>query len=491
MRKNLIIAAASFAAVLATNYALERDASACGGCFSPPPSPTENPTIVTDHRMILTIAQDQSTLYDQIKYSGNPSAFAWVLPISGSVDIGLSADILFQTLDGSTTTSIVAPPANCPAQPTCNNRGGSTSFGADNASAGPAEDGGAAPPPVQVIKQEVVGPYSTVQLKATDAGALEKWLSDNGFAVPADVQPVVDKYVGEKFDFLALKLLPGKNVTDMRPVRVTTVGASAVLPLRMVAAGTGASVGITLWVLGEGRYEPQNFPSFAIPADDIAWDWGQSKSNYIELRAAKAAAAGGRAWETESATQLYRSQIENSVLRTYYSGYPGVPTSPSDPDAGDAGTFDPQEASAQVDYLPVKDAQGNVTKTAVQVRQQDVDTLLHGIGDGRVTRMRADLAHAALDADLVMVASKDQSILSNVRQLTKEIGQPQCPVYSADGCNQVGTAPRDQVVARADGGSESFSCATGGGTNGGTLWLGAGLGYLALSIARARRRRNR
>lgn len=486
MRKNLMIVAASFAAALTSSYALEREASACGGCFSPPPSPTENPTVVTDHRMILTISQDQSTLYDQIKYSGNPSSFAWVLPISGTVDVGLSADIVFQTLDGSTTTSIIAPPLNCPAAPTCNSRGGNASFGAD--SAGQASDAGAAPT-VTVTKQEQVGPYSTVQLHATDAGALEKWLSDNGFSIPADVQPVVDKYVGEHFDFLALKLLPGKNVTDMRPVRVTTKGASSVLPLRMVAAGTGATVGISLWVLGEGRYEPQNFPSFAIPTDDIAWDWTQSKSNYVDLRTAKAAAANGRAWETESSTTLYRAQIENAVLRTYYGGYPGSPT-PYDPDAGTP--LDPQEASAQVDYLPVKDQQGTVTKTAVQARQEDLDTLFHNIPDAtaRVTRVRADLAHAALDADLVMTASKDQAVLSNVRQLTKEIGQPQCPIYSTDGCSQVGTAPRDQAAARSEGGAESFSCTTGGSTGGSTLWLGAGLGYLALSIVRARRRRN-
>jgi hypothetical protein len=490
MRKNLIIVAASFAAALTSSYALERRASACGGCFSPPPSPTENPTVVTDHRMILTVSQDQSTLYDQIKYSGNPSSFAWVLPIVGTVDVGLSADIVFQTLDGATTTSITAPPLNCPAPPTCNNRGGSASFGAASDSAQSADAGAASPPPVTITKQEQVGPYSTVQLHSTDAGALEKWLSDNGFSIPADVQPVVDKYVGEHFDFLALKLLPGKNVTDMRPVRVTTKGAGSVLPLRMVAAGTGATVGITLWVLGEGRYEPQNFPTFFIPTDDIAWDWTQGKSDYVDLRTAKAAAANGRAWESESSTTLYPQQIQNAVIRTYYGGYPGSPT-PYDPDAGTP--LDPQEASAQIDYLPVKDQQGTVTKTAVQARQDDLDTLLHGISDAsaRVTRIRADLAHAALDADLVVTASKDQSVLSNVRQLTKEIGQPLCPIYSSDGCSQVGTAPRDQAAARSDGGTESFSCTTGGGgSGGGTLWLGAGLGYLALSIVRARRRRS-
>ena len=53
------------------------------------------------------------------------------------------------------------------------------------------------------------------------------------------ILPVIDAYVAEGFNFLALKLVPGQGVDSMRPVRVTTPGAAATLPLRMVAAGTG------------------------------------------------------------------------------------------------------------------------------------------------------------------------------------------------------------------------------------------------------------
>ncbi len=401
--------------------------------------------------------------------------------------MGLSADIVFQTLDGITTTSIVAPPRNCPAAPQCNSRNSGFGASSDSSAGGYADAGAASPPGVVVTKREVVGPYETVQLKATDANALQLWLSQNGFNVPADVQPVVDKYVSEKFDFLALKLIPGKLVQDMRPVRVTTTGASAVLPLRMVAAGTGATVGISLWVLSEGRYEPQNFPSFFIPTTDIAWDWNQSKSNYAELRAAKTTASAGRGWETESSTILYPQQVESAVTNSgYYGGgypYPSPPTYPDAGDGGDAGApLDPQEQSAQINYDPVLDGQGNVLKTAVQVRSEDLAALFYGIpsASSRVTRMRAYLAHAALDADLVMTASADQAVLSNVRQLTKELNEPQCPVYSTDGCSQIGTEPRSDAEARANGDAgESFSCATGAGGNASPVWIGAGLGYLA------------
>jgi hypothetical protein len=452
-------------AFVSCSLALEREASACGGCIG------ESTTVVTDHRMILSIAQDQSTLYDQIKYSGNPASFAWVLPISGTVDVGLSSDVVFQTLDQLTTTRILAPPQNCagpknicPPQPQ-----------EAGVILSPSEGSGGG---VTVTKTEVVGPYLTVQLKATDPNALETWLTMNGFTVPADVKPVIDTYVAEKFDFLAMKLLPGQGISSMRPVRVTTHGANIVLPLRMVAAGTGATVGITLWVLGDGRYEPQNFPTFFIGSDEIAWDWTQNKSNYVTVRAQKTAAAGGRGWELENATTQAAQVIESNV--TFGGGAAGPGAAP--------------------DYLPVTDAQGTVTKTAAQVRDDDLATLLHGATMPRVTRLRADLAHAALAADLVMKASADQADVPLFRPAKLEIGEPTCPIY--DGCMVVGSAPRTQAAAQSKaedpssplvGGtgsasSSSSSCAMGG-SAASPLSLVAGAGFLAFSIVRARRRK--
>jgi hypothetical protein len=405
--------------------------------------------------MILSIAKDRSTLYDQIRYSGSPASFAWVLPISGTVEVGLSADVVFEALDGVTTTRVTPPPLNCPSPATSCPR----EAGVKNA--GSPEEG------VTVTKREVVGPYETVQLKASDANALETWLGQNGFVLPANVKPVVAQYVAEKFDFLALKLVPGQGVNDMRPVRVTTQGANAVLPLRMVAAGTGATVGVTLWVVGEGRYEPQNFPSFFIGGDELVWDWTQNKSNYVALRAQKSAAGGGRAWELESSTTQYTQQLTGNVQYNY--------------------------GETTENYLPVLDAQGGVVKTADQVRDEDLATLFRGAANLRVTRFRADLAHAALDADLVMIASHDQAEVPTLRQAKGELTEPSCPIY--DGCTIIGNAPRSQATAQPAGEaapSSSSSCVMARSNASSVLpALGAGLSLLAFSGARARTRRRR
>src|ERR1019366_5343058 len=184
------------------------EARACGGCFH---GPTQNGDVITDHRMIFSVSPQQTTLYDEIEYQGSPSSFAWVLPIHGQVQVGLSADVVFAALDSATATTIQSPnPPSCPSC-TC------AEFGAADASAGPTNGGGSSGGGVNVISQSVVGPYDTVQLQSTNPTALTDWLAANGFAVPSDHQPIIAAYVNEGFDFLALKLQPGQGVQAMRP----------------------------------------------------------------------------------------------------------------------------------------------------------------------------------------------------------------------------------------------------------------------------------
>ena len=66
-------------------------AEACGGCFSPP----ETVTTVESHRMVVSLSTAQTTLWDQIRYAGEPEDFVWVLPVP----------------DGAATTVEVADPA--------------------------------------------------------------------------------------------------------------------------------------------------------------------------------------------------------------------------------------------------------------------------------------------------------------------------------------------------------------------------------------------
>jgi MYXO-CTERM domain-containing protein len=207
----------------------------------------------------------------------------------------------------------------------------------------------------------------------------------------------------------------------------------------MVAIGTGSTTGITIWVVADGRWQPSNFPTCTIAASDIAWDWATSSSNYETLRLAKEATYGGRGWQIESSLELSQYSIqENLTSSAEYDptgGYLIGAVPGADGGAPDAGSDDAG------DDVSSQDSAANA----------DLAVMFAGIAapNVRVTRMRSDVAQSALSVDMSLQASADQSELSNAHIAQKEIGEPQCAIYSAATCGQVGTAPRSQAQAQA------------------------------------------
>jgi Uncharacterized protein conserved in bacteria (DUF2330) len=508
--RRAFVALLGVAAATAASLGLERDASACGGCFTPPPPPNEVESVITDERMIFSISKDQTTLYDQIQYSGSPSSFAWVLPVKGTVTVGLSADITFNVIDQTLTTSqVVEPPTDCPPPPTCPSNyfgGGSTTGGGGLALAG--ADAG-----VTVTAQAQVGPYETVQLHSTDGSALTNWLDSHGYQIAPAVVPVIAEYVAGQFDFLALKLVPGAGVQSMQPVRVTSKGAAVSLPLRMVAIGTGATTGISIWVIGDGRWEPQNFPFFTIKDSEISWDWNTSSSNYETLRLSKEAALKGRGWQFESSLELSQNTIRQDVSQAIYlNSYTPSPaggylssggSSAEDASTGDGGVIGDSGGDAGISAtdsgaastdsgVDNDDDAGDFEAGSINAQQEaatkDLDVLFAGIAgpNVRITRMRSDVAHSALTSDMALQASADQSEVSNLHYPQKQIGQPECPVYDSSTCAQTGTLPRDQAIAAANG---EGGCNEARRSAGSRTSIAIALGLVGLAAIRSRRRR--
>ena len=426
-------------AVLAANA---RDAEACGGCFHPPPGPQEVESVVTDHRMVFSISPSQTVLWDQIRYSGDPKEFAWVLPVHPGAHVELSHDAWIAALDASTQSVVTGPSPKA-----CYNGG---SFGGDTSSGGgcgfgssdtassfagtaaPTQDadgGFAGNGGVQVVSQDTVGPYETVTVRASQGDALETWLLANGFDVPVVMKPTLGAYAQEGFDFIALKLRPGLGVRAMQPVRIVSPGADASLPLRMVAAGIGSHVGLTLYVVSEGRYHTENFPDAVIDFKMLAWDPVESHSNFAQLTEAAMSAYDGRGWITEYAGQpdvtnggFGGNGVNPSLSQAYLSlcqpTYPtpvtcdaGGPPPPVDAGgssdaASDASASDASDAALQACPPPQKPALCD-----------DLTIALDGLHsrDVWVTRLRAHLpANALAIGDLRLGPTTLQESVTNL-----------------------------------------------------------------------------
>jgi len=449
---------------------IEGDAMACGGCFHQVNPPPEERTVVTGHRMAFSISTSQTILWDQVEYSGNPADFAWVLPVFPGAVIESSRDEWFAALDAATQPVINGPVTYASSIPQGQGCAGaqtgcsSASDGTDNAaSAGSPGTGGGA---VQVLSQGVVGPYDTVTLKSSDPNALTDWLTAHGYDIPASIAPTIDQYVAGGFDFIALRLRPQCGVNAMQPVRIVTPGADPTLPLRMVAAGAGAEVAITLWIVGEGRWTTQNFPAATLSDSQLTWDTTQSISNYETLAGSTMAEQNGTTWLTEYAGSIassvyYPSSYGStgysqnpSLAQAYYAfcggtlpsnGSSVVPPTPctqaspppaSAPDASDASddaegpdADDAGEAGAGYD--------AGITDPATMGCDafDDLSVALSGIDPDSVwlTRIRANLPVQALGTDLLLMAAQ-QSPVTNLHY----VPQPAAPAPSSGGsCESV------------------------------------------------------
>jgi hypothetical protein len=434
------------------------DAAACGGCFHNDIQQMEN-TQVSGHRMIFSISKTQTTLWDQIQYAGAPSSFAWVLPIKGTVDVGISSDALFGNLDAETQVTVNSPLVSCPPPPCFNSAGAGGGFSGDGGVGG-----------VVVTAQKVVGPYETVQLSSSDPAALKTWLVQHNYAIPADIDPIIQAYVGEGFGFLALKLVPGAGIQSMRPVRVTSPGASPMLPLRMVAAGVGATTPISLWILGEGAYVPANFPWFVIPEDKIVWDWATMSSNYNQLRKDDFAATGGKGWLMQTGEPMTPYLLQNQLTDLTLTNPVG---------------------SGYADDM------GNGAPKAVA---DDLAALFSGIAPASlwVTHLYAELPRAALASDLALSATVLAAPITRNFTAKKSIGAaPMCPVYPPCDPSTTATGAGGASVgaggaggaANPDVSASTGSCAIGDGPNSSSLGaLGGAIAALGLALARRRRR---
>ncbi len=277
---------------------------ACGGCFAP----TGQPSVVTAHRMVVSVTDQETTLWDQFEYAGDPEDFVWVLPVAGGqeVDVDVADQSFFQYLADQTQVTLQGPVSSS----------GGSSFGCS------ASDGAYGPTAsatnVTIYAQEVVGPYETVTIGADDANSLVGWLTDNDYVVPDALLPTIAHYVAQDMNFVVLRLSPTAGVSQMQPVRVTTPGAHVSFPLRMVAAGIGTTVSLELFLIAEGRWEAQNFPNAEVDEAELVYDWATSSFNYDDVVADVLASNDGRTWLTEFSSAVYPPQPSRYV--TYEDG---------------------------------------------------------------------------------------------------------------------------------------------------------------------------
>jgi hypothetical protein len=395
--------------------------------------------------MAFAVSATRTVLWDQFQYSGSPSEFAWVLPVRAGAYLEASTDAWFEALETVTATKVTSPPLIC-AQTNSNSGDGCALGGASSAKAygGPAQRDNSNS--VVVLHEGTVGPYETVTLRSQSGGDLRTWLTTNGYSIPWNVDPIIDAYVAEGWDFVALRLRPGFGVQQMTPVRVVTPGGAYALPLRMVAAGVGESVSIVLYVIAEGRYTMPDLSEVSIDPKQLSWDFNAKDSNYLALRNDALFRNARRSYLTTFAFERpFRRGYASPTMSTIsysvsgstsqYTNFAQLYFAQADYD--DSSTFNSSctfvDTALDVPELVVSGAPspGEISDTSFECgSHNDLAAALTGMHPNKVwaTRLEMELPREALNADCVVAPASSQASVDNQLQATQAVNRPaDCP----------------------------------------------------------------
>ena len=238
---------------------------------------------------ILFVADGETvTTHVQIQYAGKADDFAWVLPVPATPELSVSHNELFRQLMFATQPFFVL---QWDEDPDCG-------FGPPVfVRAETVEDGGSTS--VDVVSEGRVGPYETVVISSDDAGAIIDWLTDNDYRLGDLGADLLQPYVAEGFQFLALRLAANLDVGDLQPIAMTYPAENPGIPIRLTAVATEPNLSVLVWVLGEARAIPKNYLHAQI--NEALIDWFNFGFNYPDVVTQAADEAGGQAFVTDYA----------------------------------------------------------------------------------------------------------------------------------------------------------------------------------------------
>jgi hypothetical protein len=216
-------------------------------------------------RTVVTMASD---------FQGDPKEFAVVVPVpvvpeKSQVHIGDIAWV--DHVDAYTAPRLVEyhDPNPCPQGDAISLKAGEMSRGGERAYRirdvsvmGEAK--------VRIRAQYKVDEYEIVILSATEAHALDRWLTRNGYRIPEKAVPVLESYIKQKMYFFVAKVnveeQKRRGFTYLRPIQVAFESPRFGLPIRLgMANAQGPQEMFVLTLTRRGRVETTNYRTVRMP----------------------------------------------------------------------------------------------------------------------------------------------------------------------------------------------------------------------------------
>ena len=217
--------------------------------------------------VIIELPEGREALILQTTYQGPADRFAWVVPVPGQPsedDVSLVDPALFTELL-VTTAPKVETRIGAPKQQFQMMKGKAAEGmpGMDGTEAATEEF-------VTVHEQFEVGDFDATVLSSVRAGALEEWLNENGYRMPAGAAGTFAHYVERKWTFVALKMQAGvveekPLIEDVDPVCICFDTDQLVYPLRISRISSRAKTAMTLLLVSDKALKCDQLPDAELP----------------------------------------------------------------------------------------------------------------------------------------------------------------------------------------------------------------------------------
>jgi Uncharacterized protein conserved in bacteria (DUF2330) len=115
--------------------------------------------------------------------------------------------------------------------------------------------------PISILDRKMAGVYETTTIASHDAKALQTWLSENGYAVPTNAEPVIASYARNGWVFVAAKVRRDNAALDTntpQPLSFTFKTGQPVYPMRLTGLGN-QPLSVDLYVFSNERATAPHF----------------------------------------------------------------------------------------------------------------------------------------------------------------------------------------------------------------------------------------
>jgi hypothetical protein len=114
---------------------------------------------------------------------------------------------------------------------------------------------------LSILDRKIVGVFETTTIASTDARAFQTWLTENGFVLPTNSEPVIASYVKDGWVFVAAKVnrdAAAHGTSTPHPLSFTFKTDKPVYPMRLTGPGNDG-LRVELYVFGSARAEAKHF----------------------------------------------------------------------------------------------------------------------------------------------------------------------------------------------------------------------------------------